>query len=278
MDLSNQTALVTGGGRGIGREIAIALAAAGARVTVIARDAAQLAETAALADPGGSRVHTAAADVTDEWAVGQAVAEAQARFGPATLLVNNAGGYFPDEPPLWEADLGKWWRTMEVNLFGTLVCARAVLPAMLAAGGGRIVGVGSNGGVIPMPLNSYSLSKNAVVRFTEALSIALAEAGGTVSTFVINPGLVRTAMTEQFVDRFPQTSWTPVELSGRLVTRLASGAYDALSGRYLSVEDDLDVLLSRIEDVEREELYVQRLRRFGADGEVESIHWGDWSE
>ncbi|WP_228993431.1 SDR family NAD(P)-dependent oxidoreductase [Streptomyces sp. DH8] len=274
MDLSNQTALVTGGGRGIGREIAVALASAGARVTVIARDRAQLAETAALADPGGARVHTAVADVTDEQAVGRAVAEAHRRFGPATLLVNNAGGYAPDEPPLWEADLGKWWRTVEVNLFGTLVCSRAVLPAMLAAGRGRIISVGSDGGVIPMPLNSYSLSKNAVVRLTEALSIALAEqGGGTVRTFAVNPGLVRTAMTEQFVDRYPDTSWTPVELSGRLVVKLASGAYDALAGRYLAAEDDLDLLMERIEDVEREELYVQRLRRFAPDGSIESIHW-----
>lgn len=273
MDLSNQTALVTGGGRGIGREIAVALASAGARVTVIARDHAQLERTAALADPGGARVHTAVADVTDEQAVGRAVAEAHERFGPATLLVNNAGGYAPDEPPLWEADLGAWWRTVEINLFGTLVCSRAVLPSMLAAGGGRIISVGSDGGVIPMPLNSYNLSKNAVVRLTESLSIALAEQGAAVRTFAINPGLVRTSMTEQFVDRYPDTSWTPVELSGDLVTKLASGAYDALAGRYLSAEDDLDLLMSRIKEIEQEDLYVQRLRRFAPDGSVESIHW-----
>lgn len=277
IDLSDQVALVTGGGRGIGRQIALALARAGARVTVVARSAEQLRQTAALAAADadgrggrGGRVHVAPGDMTDEAAVRRIVAETAELLGPVSLLVNNAAVFTPGEPPLWEADLDAWWRTFEVNVRGPLVCCRAALPAMVAHGGGRVITVSSDSGVLPFPLSSYSFSKNALVRLTEALDLRLAQANEPVRAFAVSPGTVRTALTESFAARYPDMAWTPAEDSGRLVVALASGRYDALRGRYLSVTDELDELLARMPEVSRHGLLVQRLRRFDAEGDIVS--------
>ncbi len=144
----------------------------------------------------------------------------------------------------------------------------AVLPMMLRNGGGRVVTVSSDSGVLPFPLSSYSFSKNALVRFTEALDLRLSRAGEPVAAFALSPGTVRTALTESFAARHPGMEWTPAEESGRLAVALASGRYDALRGRYLSVSDDLDALLDRFPEVARHGLFVQRLRRFDADGGI----------
>ncbi|MDN3258438.1 SDR family oxidoreductase [Streptomyces sp. CSDS2] len=271
MTLSDHVALVTGAGRGIGRAIALALVRDGARVVLLARTPEELARTAELAGEHRDRVLVAPADITDEGAVARVVEEAAGHFGPVTLLVNNAAVYTLDEPPLWEAGLDAWWHTIEVNVRGCLVCARAVLPGMIAAGRGRIVTVGSDLGALPYPLTAYQFSKAARIRLTEALALSLDEAGATgVRTFAINPGSVRTRMTEPFAARFPDHDWTPAEESGRLVAALATGRYDALHGRYLSVHDDLDRLLDRIDEVRESELYVERMRVYGADGAVTS--------
>ncbi|MEV7618204.1 SDR family oxidoreductase [Streptomyces sp. NPDC089799] len=272
MTLSNEVAVVTGGGRGIGRAIALALAAEGAKVAVLARSRDELEETAALAGDAAPRVLAVPADVTDEAAVADAVARVHDRFGPTTLLVNNAAVYTPDEPPLWEADLGAWWRDVESNVRGPLVCIRAFLPTMVAEGRGRIVTLGSDSGVLPYPLTSYSFGKSALVRLTETLGVSLDRAGSPVRTFAISPGAVNTRLTATFAAKFPDMDWTPAEHSGRLVTALASGRYDALHGRYLSVDHDLDVLLERLEEVRKEELLVQRMRVYGRDGAITT----DW--
>ncbi|MEU9982412.1 SDR family oxidoreductase [Streptomyces sp. NPDC050856] len=272
MTLSDQVAIVTGGGRGIGREIALALARAGARVAVLARSRGELEETAALADPGCPPLLVVPADMTDATAVHGAVARVHDRFGPATLLVNNAAVYTPGEPPLWEADLDSWWGDFETNVRGPLTCLRAVLPAMVAEGRGRVITVSSDSGVLPYPLSSYSFGKSALVRLTETLGISLDKAGSGVRTFAISPGAVRTRLTEPFAVKFPDMRWTPAEYSGRLVVDLASGRYDELHGRYLSVNDDLDRLLDRLKEIRDEELLVQRMRAYGPDGVV-TTNW-----
>src|SRR5579864_8274053 len=127
-------ALVTGGGRGIGRGIALRLAKEGWNVAITARSAHQLAETAQLA---GDRVVAVTADVSSRTSVQALVKQVESTFGPINLLVNNAavGGPFG---PFWENNPQDWWRCQEVNLRGPMLCCRAVLPGMMARKAGRI--------------------------------------------------------------------------------------------------------------------------------------------
>ncbi|MFE0178683.1 SDR family NAD(P)-dependent oxidoreductase [Streptomyces sp. NPDC059002] len=274
MEQSNQVALVSGAGRGIGRQIALSLAAAGHRVAVMSRSRDELERTAQLAGDDRSRILVVPGDMTDETAVDAVVRQVDEHFGPVTLLVNNAAVFTVGEAPFWEGELDSWWASFETNVRGPLVCTRAVLPGMVAAGGGRVITVSSDSGVLPYPLSSYSYAKSALVRFTETLDISLTAADTGIRAFAISPGAVHTRLTASFAAKYPDMEWTPVEHSGWLVTDLASGRYDALHGRYLSVRDDLDRMLDRLEEIEKEELLVQRMRAYDAHGAVVT----DWEQ
>lgn len=244
----SDVALVTGGGRGIGANVARELAVAGWDVVVGARTRGQI--DAVAADIGGRAIEL---DVTDRASVERAVAEA----GDVELLVANAG-IGSHEGPTWELDVEAWWRIFEVNVLGVHLCCRAVIPGMLARGGGRIVIVGSGAAYLPGARNtSYTASKAAVWRYGETLANELE---GRIPVFVISPGLVRTAMTEgNFPDDAP---WTPPELAPRLVRELASGKLDRLAGRYIHAEhDDPDDLATRTDEILANDLNAIRLRR-----------------
>jgi len=249
--LPERVALVTGGGRGVGANVARALAEDGWTVIVAARTHREVDEVAR--ETGGRALEL---DVSSQESVEAAFAAA----GPVDLLVNNAGvagatAWFLDEEP--EA----WWRVFEVNVRGAYLCCRAAIPGMLERGGGRIVNVASGAAYLPstgMPSTAYGPSKAALHRFSELLALQLAPRN--VFVFSISPGLVRTAMTEGHVpDNAP---WTPPECAPTLVRKLAGGGYDALAGRYLHAEhDDVDELLARIDKVQGEDLNAIRLRR-----------------
>jgi 3-oxoacyl-[acyl-carrier protein] reductase len=240
-------AFVTGGGRGIGANIARKLSEDGWEVVVAARTPAQVQE---VADEIGGRA--VALDVTDREAVDRAVADA----GPVELLVANAG-ISGKAGATWEAEPDDWWRTFEVNILGVHLCCRAVIPGMLERGSGRIVITGSGAAYLPNPsTTAYPASKAAVCRYGESLAGELAD---RIPVFFFSPGLVRTDMTSWAPDDLP---WTPPELAPRLVAALATGRYDALAGRYLHAEhDDLDDLLTRIDEVREQDLNAIRLRR-----------------
>ena len=240
-------ALVTGGGRGVGAGIARELAAAGWHVTVTGRTAEQI--EAVASEIGGEAV---AGDVSKREDVGRMVAAAE----PIDLLVANAGISLWEGS--WETDPDEWWHVLEVNVLGAYLSCRLALPGMIERGGGRIVITGSGSSYLPgSSSGAYSASKAAVGRFGEVLAAQVAPHG--VKVFVISPGLVRTAMTDQFGDDLP---WTPPELAPRLVRELASGRFDALSGRYIHAEHDPpDVLEGRIERILAEDLNAIRLRR-----------------
>jgi len=242
------TALVTGGGRGIGADIARELTDDGWSVVVAARSRDQV--DAVAEEVGGRAIEL---DVSDRKAVERAVAET----GDIELLVANAGVSGPDGAT-WEIDPADWWRVQEINVLGVHLCCRAVIPGMLERGSGRIVITASGAAYLPgATTTAYSASKAAVCRYGEALANEL---DGRVPVFFFSPGLVRTAMTEPIAS--DDAPWTPPELAPRLVVRLASGRYDALAGRYLHAEhDDVDELLGRIDEVRERDLNAIRLRR-----------------
>jgi NAD(P)-dependent dehydrogenase (short-subunit alcohol dehydrogenase family) len=160
-----------------------------------------------------------------------------------------------------QEDPTSWWQVFEINVRGVFLCCRAVIPGMLAGGGGRIVNITSGAAYLPpggFPGSAYGPSKAAVHRFSEMLADQLTPRG--VFVFSISPGLVRTAMTEShWGDDAP---WTPPECAPRLVLALASGAFDALAGRYLHAEHDSPELLrERIEEIKVGDLNAIRLRR-----------------
>jgi 3-oxoacyl-[acyl-carrier protein] reductase len=251
-DLTSQVALVTGGGRGIGRGIALELAGAGMRVAVSARTAEEVEQTAS--EIGGLAV---VGDVSRREDVERMVAETERELGPIDLLVANAGITISEEAA-WELEPSEWWHVVEVNVLGVYLSCRAVIPGMLARGRGRIVITGSGAAYLPgLKSTAYSASKAAVWRFGETLAEQLRPHG--LPVFVISPGLVRTEMTGNFPEDAP---WTPPELAPRLVRALAPGPADALSGRYIHAEhDDIDDLIARTDEIRAQDLNAIRLRR-----------------
>ena len=249
--LDGQIALVTGGGRGIGANIARELSTAGARVAVSARSSDELE---AVAMETGA--YPVVADVAERDSVEAMVRTVEANLGPADILCANAGVASRDERA-WESDPDEWWRTFEVNVLGVYLCCRAVIPGMLSRGRGRIIITGSGAAYLPGSSNTaYSASKAAVWRFGEVLARQLE---GRIPVFIFSPGLVQTRMTSWAPDDAP---WTPAHLAPRLVRVLASGRADALAGRYLHAEqDDIEDLIARADEVRENDLNAIRLQR-----------------
>jgi NAD(P)-dependent dehydrogenase (short-subunit alcohol dehydrogenase family) len=269
-------ALVTGGGRGIGRMVAHALAGTGSAVALIARSGRELDRTVAEIEADGGTADAAIADVTDHEQLAAAVAEVRRLLGPVDLLINNAGVLGPIGP-LWELDTEQWWRTIDVNLRGLVQTTQLVLPEMVERRKGRIINVTSQAGVHRWPLvSAYSVSKAAVVKLTENLARETARYG--IGVFSVHPGLLPIGMSES-VNALVPTSvhearvrrWALDELAqGRgadpkraveLILRLANGDADSLSGRHLSVHDDLDAVLDHVGEVRESDLYVLRPER-----------------
>ncbi len=252
-DALSGLALVTGGGRGIGANVARELAGAGMDVVVSGRTAEQ--------------VEAVAAEIGGRWLVGDVsrpedVERWFAELDELDLLVNNAG-ISGAVALAWEEDPDAWWHVFEVNVRGAFLCCRAALPGMIARGRGRIVNVSSGAAYLPFPPGlglgtPYGASKSALSRFTELLDGQTREHG--VRAFHISPGMVQTEMTSWIFDE--DTAWTPPELAPALVRVLASGRADELSGRYLHAEHDaVEELILRADEVIAHDLNAIRLRR-----------------
>ncbi|HZO29435.1 MAG TPA: SDR family oxidoreductase [Chloroflexota bacterium] len=265
--LDGQVAIVTGGGRGIGRAIAEGLARAGAAVTVLARSEDELAETVRLIESSGGWAIAVVADVTDERAVQDAVERTERELGPVDLLVNNAAVATP-VGPAWEVDPDAWWRTVEVNLRGPFLGARAVLPSMLRRRAGRIVNIVAVAAFNTAPfMSAYGGSKAALISFTDDLAAETREHG--ISVFAIRPGLVQTRMQDELMAspyvqrrRGPQApALVPADRAAEAVVFVATGKADALSGRFVDVtRDEIAELAGRADEIRQNDLFAMRLR------------------
>jgi len=198
--ISGRTAVITGAGLGIGRATALRFAEEGARLVLAERDADRLAAVAAELRDAGAEVLPVKADVTDEAAVANLFAAAEA-FGPVDILVNNVGGGRPGR--IWDLSVDDWDHTMRLSLRSMFLCTRAALPPMIARGRGRIACLSSgarNGTVwnaFHVGASAYSTAKAGVIGFVRDLAIELGDSGVTINA--VAPGPIDTELAGPFL-------------------------------------------------------------------------------
>lgn len=198
--LANRVAMITGAGRGIGRAIAIAYAAAGARVALTARTTSELDEVVGTISAAGGTAQGFPADLSDRTVPQKVVASVERGLGPVEILVNNAGvGSSADPRPVVEFDDAFWDLSLAVNLTAPYLLCKAVLPGMLARRWGRIITVASiNGKIGSLHGAAYAASKHGVLGLTRTLAMEVASQGITVNA--ICPGPVHTVMNDRRVE------------------------------------------------------------------------------
>jgi gluconate 5-dehydrogenase len=245
-DLSGRTVLVTGSTRGIGLAIARGLGRAGASVVVHGRDAARAHDVAESLRGEGIAATSHAFDLADAEAVVLGVEAVEVETGGIHILVNNAG--FIERGPLTELDLGTWRRMLDVNVTSAIVAARALVPAMIERGGGKIINISSVLSVVARPnVAAYATSKAALRMLTQAMCAEWAPHGIQVNA--IAPGYVKTELSAALAKssefdawltaRTPAGRWArPEDLEGAAVF-LAGAASDFVNGHVLHVDGGL---------------------------------------
>jgi len=250
--LQDRVAVITGGSRGIGKEIALSFAREGCGVVLIARDRKALESTAAFIRQGtGGQAAVFPLDITERESVETMVHDVTARFGRIDVLVNAAAIVEPIGP-FHACDAGEWERTITVNLFGTYRVSRAVIPVMIERKYGTILNFSGGGAFGARPrFSAYSVSKAGVARLTDAMALELREFGIAVNC--ISPGQVNTDMFDAMVAAGPEKVGTqgwaefqkrkesggdPIEDVGRLALFLVSEEGRKITGRMISVRWD----------------------------------------
>lgn len=272
MRLQGTVALVTGGGRGIGRHAAIALGRAGSSVCVTARSQDQLDATErSIRQAEAPDALAVAGDVRSARDVARIVGRTEQELGPIDVLVNCAGTGPSDPGPIGATDPDDWWRVMEVNVRGPMLFTSHVVPGMVDRGRGRIININSLVGIDARTAgaaSAYGVSKAALSRFTDILAAELAGTG--VIALDVSPGLVRTAMTADvpaFAD-IPDDQWTDIEVAAELVVDAAAGRLDAMAGRLVHVTDDLDELRRDADRIIQQSGRILTLRPYGPDDPI----------
>ena len=271
MKLRDKLTIITGGGRGIGKAIALRFAQEGADIVVISRTFSEIAQTAEEIKEMGRRSLPIRADVSSREDVEDMVERVVREFGKVDVLVNNAGVQGPIGPVV-ENNVDQWIKTININLIGTFLCTRAVLPIMIRSRRGKIINLSGGGATSPRPyFSAYSASKAAVVRLTETIAEEVKEFNIQVNA--IAPGSVNTRMLEEIiaagkaagqkelikVRRQREEGGTPPESAANLALFLASDESDGLTGRLISaVWDDWEGMKEKIHEIMGSDMYTLR--------------------
>jgi NAD(P)-dependent dehydrogenase (short-subunit alcohol dehydrogenase family) len=286
--LRGRVAVITGASQGLGLEIARRFVTAGAAVLICARDEAALNSAREELDARAGQAQAVLGmpgDVCEEGFAAALVAMAEERIGPVDILVNNAGIYGPmgfvDEVP-W----AEWVRAVEINLMGSVLMCRAVLPSMKARRRGKIIQLSGGGATNPMPrFSAYAVSKAAAVRFAETLAHEVLPFGVQVNA--IAPGALNTRLLDDVLAAGPErvgdaffsaslkqkeSGGAAMGLAADLVVFLASSAADGITGKLISaVWDRWSEWPEHVDELSNTDAYT--LRRIA--GRDRGLSWGD---
>ncbi len=283
--LDGKGVIVTGASLGLGKAVARACLREGAHIYICARDkdAIETARSELAKESEDSRVFALHADVSNPASVDRLFKAAACDLPELVGVVNNAGVLGPTGD-LKDVEWTEWWRTIEINLLGTMLCCRAALPLMLRSNYGKIVNLSGGGATAPMPrMSAYAAGKAAVVRFTETLAVEYA--GHNIDVNAVAPGALNTRLLEQVLNAGPANvgqayydrSVRQKEEGGASLSRAAdlcvfllSKQSDGITGKLISaVWDPWESLSERVDQLRRTDVYT--LRRIIP--EDRSLHW-----
>lgn len=275
MKLQGKSAIITGGNQGLGLEIARHFVREGADVAICARDQAKLAAAAAelrASATSGQRIFADACDVASPQSVRHFVNSVLAEFGAVQCLVNNAGVYGP-KGPTEEVSFDEWKSALEINLYGTLLPCRALMPHLKAQRAGKIINISGGGATQPMPfISAYAASKAAVVRLTETLAGELKSFGIDVNA--VAPGALNTRLLDEVLQAGPEkvgeafyqkaikqrdSGGTSLSVGAALCVWLASSESNGVTGKLISAQWDPWKQLAQFrEQLEKTDIYTLR--------------------
>jgi NAD(P)-dependent dehydrogenase (short-subunit alcohol dehydrogenase family) len=273
MRINDSVVILTGGAGGIGRPAVEELLARGAKVCAVDINREGLQTLAEDRGSAEGNLHVCAADVSIQSQVEAMVAEARGKWGQVNAIVNNAG-LLRGVGPLWEVDPDRWWRDVKVNLYGTFLCTRAVLPGMMENGQGVIINLTGGGLSGPNPAGSgYGCSKVALARLTDTLAAELVDYPG-IRVFAVAPGFVRSGITEFLADDPSAQPWfgycrewlekgkdNSAEGVARLLADIIERSTDLPNGRVFLYDDDIDEVIRNREEIDAHDIRQVRFLR-----------------